>query len=142
MNKIILDLGSDVNIFPNKTWELMGKPKMVWSPIQLRLASQYKIYPIDRLEYIEVNVDGVKTKTYFEVVEITNDIDPYPSLLGIDWAFDNLSIPNLKKRKMSFKSEDIRVIIPLDPNERECYFELVREDLNEVDLDNFYNVTT
>jgi hypothetical protein len=42
MEGIMLDLGSDVNIFPKKSWELMGKPKLVWSPIQLRLANQYK----------------------------------------------------------------------------------------------------
>jgi len=26
------------------------KPKLVWSPLKLRLANQYKIYPIGRLE--------------------------------------------------------------------------------------------
>lgn len=35
MNSAILDLGFDVNNLPNKTWEKMGKPKMVSSPIQL-----------------------------------------------------------------------------------------------------------
>ena len=40
---------------------------------------------------------------------------------------------------MSFKSENIRVIMPLDPNGGECYIENVREDLDEVDLDHFYN---
>jgi len=33
IDKIVLDLGSDVNVMPKKTWELMGKPKLVWSPI-------------------------------------------------------------------------------------------------------------
>ena len=33
MNSIILDLGFDVNMLLKKTWEYMGKPKMVWSPI-------------------------------------------------------------------------------------------------------------
>jgi hypothetical protein len=46
MDGVMLDLGSDMNIFPNKYWEVMGKPKLVWSPIQLHLANQYKIYPI------------------------------------------------------------------------------------------------
>jgi hypothetical protein len=35
MDGVMLDLGSDVNIFPKKYWEVMGKPKLVWSPIQL-----------------------------------------------------------------------------------------------------------
>jgi hypothetical protein len=46
MDGVMLDLGSDVNILPKKSWEVMGKPKLVWSPIQLRLSNQYKIYPI------------------------------------------------------------------------------------------------
>ena len=33
----ILDLGSDVNILPKKTWEALGKPKFSYSPIQLRM---------------------------------------------------------------------------------------------------------
>ena len=37
MNSVILDLVSDVNILPKKTWEQRGKPKMVWSPIKLWL---------------------------------------------------------------------------------------------------------
>jgi len=28
MDKIILDLGSDANMLPKKTWELMGRPKL------------------------------------------------------------------------------------------------------------------
>jgi hypothetical protein len=42
---VMLDLGSDVNIFPKKTWEAMGKPKLFYSPIQLWMVNQYCIYP-------------------------------------------------------------------------------------------------
>jgi hypothetical protein len=31
MDNVILDLGSDVNVLSRKTWEMMGKPKLVWS---------------------------------------------------------------------------------------------------------------
>jgi hypothetical protein len=37
MDNIILDLGSNVNVILKHTWEMMGKPKLIWSPIQLRL---------------------------------------------------------------------------------------------------------
>ena len=46
MTDIILDLGSEVNVLTRKTWEQMGKPKLEWSPIQLRLANQQKIVPL------------------------------------------------------------------------------------------------
>jgi hypothetical protein len=84
MENIMLDLGFNINILPKKSWELMCKPKLVWSPIQLRLANQYKMYPIGRLEQVEVNIEGVKTKKNFEVINIMDDLDPYLSLLGID----------------------------------------------------------
>jgi hypothetical protein len=117
MDGVMLDLGSDVNIFPKKYWEVMGKPKLVWSPIQLWLANQYKIYPIGRLEQVEVNIEGVKTKVDFEVIEIMDESDPYPALLGIDWAFDNNVVLNLKKRQMSFETDTLHVVTPLDPYE-------------------------
>jgi hypothetical protein len=30
---VMLDLGSDVNILPKKTWEALGKPQLTYSPI-------------------------------------------------------------------------------------------------------------
>ena len=33
MGNIILDLGSEVNVFPKKTWEFMGEPQLGHSPI-------------------------------------------------------------------------------------------------------------
>jgi hypothetical protein len=50
------------------------------------MANQYCIFPIGRLENMEIDVAGVKTVVEFEVIEIMGDKDPYPSLLGIDWA--------------------------------------------------------
>ena len=32
---VIMDLGSYVSILTKQTWENMGKPKLVWSPIQM-----------------------------------------------------------------------------------------------------------
>ena len=43
----------------------------------------------------------------FEVIEIIDDSTPYPVLLGIDWAFDNQVIINLKKKTMSFEGNGI-----------------------------------
>jgi len=44
-------------------------------------------------------------KENFELIDIMDDFDPCPSLLGIDWAFDNNMVLNLKKRQMSFETE-------------------------------------
>ena len=105
----MLDLGSDVNILPRKTWEALGRPRLAYSPIQLRMANQYCILLIGRLEGVEVDIVGVKTYTDFEVIDIMGDKDPYPTLLGIDWAFDNYAIIDLKKELMIFKDGEVWV---------------------------------
>jgi hypothetical protein len=77
---------------------------------------------------VEVNIEGVKTKADFEVIEIMDESDPYPALLGIDWAFDNNVVLNLKKRQMSFETDTLCVVAPLDPYEGDWYNEPVDED--------------
>jgi hypothetical protein len=101
---VMLDLGSDVNILPKNTWEALGKPQLVYSPIQLRMENQYCIFPVGRMENVEIDVAGVKTTTDFEVIEIMGDKDPYPSLLRIDWAYENYAIIDLKRDTMTFEA--------------------------------------
>ena len=57
----------------------------------------------------------------FEVIEIIDDSDPYPALLGIEWAMENDAVINLKKRQMIFEGKYLRVILPLDPSQGERY---------------------
>ena len=45
--------------------------------------------PIGRLEEVEVDVAGVKAYIDFEVIDIMGDKDPYQTLLGIEWVFEN-----------------------------------------------------
>ena len=66
----------------------MGEPKLEWSTIQLRMANQQKIIPLGRLPKVMVDIAGVKFLVDFEVIEIVEDVDPYPTLLGLDWAID------------------------------------------------------
>jgi len=51
----------------------------------------------------------------FEVIEILDGNNPYPTLLGIDWAMDMNGVINLKKRKMTFEKNSLRVVVSLDP---------------------------
>jgi hypothetical protein len=64
-----------------------------------------------------VDINGVRTFVDFEVVEIVDDSCPYPVLLGIDWASNNSTLVDLKKRRMMFERDGLRVIAPLDPYE-------------------------
>ena len=83
MDYIILDMGSDVNILTRKTWESMNKSRLDWFPIQLRLINQSKVLPIGRLNEVPVEVEGLRTYADFELIDIIDDTNPYPTLLGI-----------------------------------------------------------
>jgi hypothetical protein len=64
-----------------------------------------------------VDINEVRTFEDYEVIEIVDDTCPYPMLLGIDWAFNNSTVVDLKKRCMTFERDGLRVITPLDPDE-------------------------
>jgi hypothetical protein len=133
MGDIILDLGYEVNVLPNKTWQCMGEPALGYSNVQLKLANQHRVLPIGSLKGVTVDIDGVCTKEDFEVIEIVYGTTPYSTLLRLDWAFDNQAIINLKTRKMTFESVEYRVIAPLDPSEGERFVEPTCLDLEEID---------
>ena len=57
-----------------------------------------------------MEVEGLRTYADFEVIEIVDDIHPYPALLGIDWEKDNQIIIKFKKRILSFEDYEIRVV--------------------------------
>jgi hypothetical protein len=62
MGDIILDLGSEVNVIPKKTWKCMGEPTLGYSNVQLKLANQHRVLPIGRLKGVTIDLDGVHTK--------------------------------------------------------------------------------
>jgi hypothetical protein len=86
---IILDLGSEVNVFPKNTWKCEGEPTLGNSPVQLKLANKHMVLPIGRIKGVTIDLDGVCTMVDFEVIEIVYGTKPYPKLLGLDWAFYN-----------------------------------------------------
>ena len=128
MDYIILDLGSHVNILIITTWEGMNKPWLDWSPIQLRLANQSKVLPIGRLTQVPVEFEGLRTYADFQVINIVDDTNPYPSLLGIDWEIENQTIINFKKMILSFEDSKLRVVTLIDPLEGQRYVELVNSE--------------
>jgi hypothetical protein len=57
---------------------------------------------------------------------------PYPTLLVLDWVFENHAIINLKTRKMTFELGEYRFIAPLDPSKGERFVEPTCLDLEEI----------
>lgn len=66
MDQVVLDLGSDTNVLPKKTWECMGRHTLQWSPIQLWMVNQQNILSMGRLQGVIVDIDGAITQTDFE----------------------------------------------------------------------------
>jgi hypothetical protein len=132
MGDIILDLGSEVNIFHKKIWNCMGEPTLGYSHVQLKLENKHKVLPIGRLKGVTVDLDGVRTVEDFGLIKIVYGTTPYPTLLGLDWAFDNQDVINLKTKKMNFGSSEHRVIAPLDPSEGKRVVEATCMDLEEI----------
>ena len=47
--------------------------------------NQLKVLPIGKLTQVLVEVGGLRTYVDFEVINIVDDTNTYPALLGIDW---------------------------------------------------------
>ena len=60
----------------------------------------------------EVNLDGVKSTTDFQVIEIVDETNPYLVLLGMDWEFGNSTTLNLKNKKMSLSEKKCHSLYP------------------------------
>jgi hypothetical protein len=83
MGDIRLDLGSEMNVLPKKTWQCMGEPTLGYSPVQLKLTNQHTMLPIGRLKGVTIDLDGVCTVADFEVIEIVDGTTSYPTLFGL-----------------------------------------------------------
>jgi len=71
------------------------------------------------------------------VIEIVDGRNSYPTLLGLDWDFNNLAIISLKKRQMVFEKDDMRVIVPLDSSEGVRYIEHDQDEYCDADVTTF-----
>jgi hypothetical protein len=90
---------------------------------------------------VEIDVAGVKIMAKFEVIEIMGDKDPYPMLYGIDWAYENYAVIDLKKDTMTFEAKGIKVVQPLDLYVGPRYTEPTNNNMEGEDLDQLYTVT-
>ena len=91
---------------------------------------------------VPVDIEELCTFADFEVINIVDDTNPYPTLLGIDWATDNQTIINFKKRILSFEDTEIRVVFPIDLLEGQRYVEPIYNEGHGEYLDKIYNVTS
>ena len=108
----------------------------------MRLANQADVLPVGQLSQVPVDIEGLHTFADFEVINIVDDTNPYPALLGRYWSIDNQTIINFKKRILSFGDDETRVVSPIDPLEGQIYVEPVYNEGQGDYLDEIYNVTS
>ena len=77
MDQAIFELGSNVNVPPNQTWERMGRPALQWSLIQLRMENQQNNIPMGLLQGVTMDIEGASALAYFEVIVIVDDKNTY-----------------------------------------------------------------
>lgn len=70
-----------------------------------------------RLQGVMVDIEGASMLADSEVIEIFDDNNPYPMLLGIDWATDMKGVINMKKHKTIFEKKSLCTVGLLDPAE-------------------------
>lgn len=142
MDQVILDLGSDTNVLPKQTWEMLRRYVLRWSPIQLCMENKQNIVLMRCLYGVTVDIEGASPLADFEVTEVVDDNISYLTLLGIDQPFDMDVVINLKKRKVTFERKSLKVVVPLDPTEgvhfTKPFHDFVEDD---DDLDQIYKIT-
>jgi hypothetical protein len=99
------------------------------------------VSPFGRLENVHLDIDGVRTFSYIEVIDIVDDSCPYCALLGIDWDLKNSNFVDLKKRRMKFEGNVLNFIAPLDSDEGHIYIEPTKEEDRAYELENIYKLT-
>jgi hypothetical protein len=84
-----------------------------------------------------MNMDGVRSVVDFKVIEIVDESQPYQTLMGLEWDFDNQAVINLKRGETIFEVGELKVTTLLDPTEGKRYIEPTRGN----NIDNLYNMT-
>ena len=74
------------------------------------MENQQNIIPMGRLHGVTVDIECVSALVDFKVIEIVDEKNPYPALLGVDWAFDMDGLINLKNRRMTFDKRSLGLL--------------------------------
>ena len=72
------------------------------------------------------------------MINIVDDINLYPAVMGIEWAIDNHTIINFKKWILTFEDAELGVVAPIDPLEGQRYVKKVNSEGGYTD--NIYNI--
>jgi len=93
------------------------------------------------LQGVVIDIEGTITFGDFEVIDIVDEKNPYPSLLEIDWAIDMNGVINSKKQIMSFERKSLSIVVSMVPAEGSHYTEATHNyEESDDDLDQIYKI--
>jgi hypothetical protein len=81
----VLDAETQVNIMPESTWEILGKPAMIPSLGGIGLFKGKMITLCGRLTHVPMSAHGTSTEEEFEVIKFVENNAPFALLLGRTW---------------------------------------------------------
>jgi hypothetical protein len=115
----VLDAETQVNIMPESTWEILGKPAMIPSLGGIGLFKGNMITLCGRLTHVPMISHGTSTEEEFKVINFVENNDPFALLLGRTWIErdqirrkeEEEAIEQKKKELMDFMARRIAHLI-------------------------------
>ena len=96
--------------------------------------------PIVRMTQVPVKIEGTNTYANFKVIDIVEDTNMYPALLGIESGMNKCTIINFKKRSLTFEDDELWVVALLDPIEGHRYVKQVNNERQDGYIDHIYKI--
>lgn len=93
-----------------------------------------------RLKGVIVDIKGASALADFEVIEIVDERNPYPMIIGINLATDMNGVINLKKEKDDIWEEITPCSGATTPCRRTVLYKLVHDYESDDDLDYIYKI--
>ena len=81
----VLDEETPVNIMTEGTWEILGKPSMVFSLARIGLFKGKMITLCGIFTHVPIIIHWTSTEEEFEVIKFVENIAPFPLLLSKTW---------------------------------------------------------
>jgi hypothetical protein len=120
----ILDEETHVNIMPESTWEILGKPAMIPSLGRIGLFKGKMITLCGRITHVPMIYHGTSTEEEFEVIKFVENNAPFSLLLGKTWIekdqiqrkAEEESTEQKKKELRDFMARKIKRVIEEQEN--------------------------
>ena len=107
----VLDEETHVNIMPESTWEILGKPSRIASLGRISLFKGKMITLCGRVTNIPMISHGTLTKEEFEVINFVENNTPFALLLGKTWIEKDHIRRKAKEEAIEKKMQELRDFI-------------------------------